>query len=142
MGAVQAPLLLAAQNDMIGLLMRSPAFPTWPTAVMRRFAGPAVVLIGDDPASGEGASLGPDEWTCLLQVKSWAPVSALICASGADSAHYQMAVLAALIHRRVIIVETASRHGIAWCNAIGCANTLAFMPRDGEHPIVADRVVH
>jgi hypothetical protein len=139
-GAPQLPLLEAAASGAIGLLLlRNPATP-WPTATMRKSTGPTIVLIGDDPDVRDAASLGPDQWSCVRNIRYWQPAGCLIHAAGGKPEHYRMAVTVALQLRRVVVVECSSATAPAWAQALRCRNTMVIIPPNGApHPVAPAR---
>lgn len=95
---------------------------------------PAIVLVGDD----DYGTTGPAGWSCTDAVLGWARW-ALVHGSGGTVAEYEQAIAAARIHRRVAIIETASRAVDGWCLACGDAGVPDGLIRvpfaGGVHPV-------
>lgn len=104
-------------------------------ASMRRSPLPLLCWIGDDD---EEASTGPDGWLSTPVVTRWAK-SAIVHASGGESAHYAEAVRATLVTKRHLLVETSTAHASAWLRLLVGKPALAILPRTGPHPVVPPR---
>jgi hypothetical protein len=105
-----------------------------PMGMLKRSPRPVVLLLGDD----DYCSTGPNGWACVPKVFAWAQ-KALVHGTGADIASYQMALDAASVCRRFLLVETDSSLATEWAEAIAAARsaipTLILLPRDGVHPV-------
>ena len=136
-GAIgQAHLLRALLHGRIAYL---PLMPDTSSRTFKMFAHsvsdrPAVALIGDD----DGMDRGPAGWTQAARAVRWAR-AILLHAAGAEIAHYEGAVEAAEIVRRVTVIECGPATLPAW-TALALAvphhpSTLIICPRGGVHPI-------
>lgn len=99
---------------------------------------PAIVLVGDD----DGLETGPAGWSCIERAIRW-PASVVIHAAGAEAEHYELALAAAQICRRLLFIECGSRSAPGWIEAVRRApqrpNVLVIEARDGVHPLPVDR---
>jgi len=126
------PLIEAGRTTIDVVFLGEPS-AAWPERHLRNTRRPVVVVLGDDPGGllGQG---GPSAWRCTSDASAWCR-SVMVHASGGNGAHYLAAARAVLVVRRVLFVETTTRHAAAWVGAIGCPRTLAIMPRAGAHPV-------
>lgn len=92
---------------------------------------PVLVLIGDD----DNASTGPAGWNCACRLPWWAR-AAIVHGTGGEAAHYELAVAATLLHRRLVMVETNSAHIPDWTALfLNRVPLLTIQPPDaGPHP--------
>jgi hypothetical protein len=93
---------------------------------------PAVILLQED----DGTMIGPDGWRCAKRVRAWA-ASAIVHACGGLPEHYEMAVSAAVITKRLLLIETDTAHGNAWAEFVIAQpglSALHIRVRDGEPP--------
>jgi hypothetical protein len=90
---------------------------------------PIVLLLGDDDYS----STGPLGWRAARGSLSWAR-AVFIHGAGADPEHYRGAVGGAILHRRLLLVETDAAHIAAWTKAAGSKPKLTIVPQSGVHP--------
>jgi hypothetical protein len=133
------PLANAGHHDLIDLVMVHDTRTPWPKQ-MRNTTHPTVFMVCDDPGNPDGLG-GPDAWRCSGKIKSWAQC-AIIHAAGGRPEHYAEVVLAALMVRRLVLVETTSKYALAWKERISCPTTVTIIPRTGTHPIPNAEVFH
>jgi hypothetical protein len=100
---------------------------------------PAVALVGDDDYSDQG----PAGWPLAARIIRWA-VSAVVHAAGAEIVHYETAVVAARVVKRVLIIECSTTTLPKWRALVEAARpmpaTLIISPPDnGPHPILPAR---
>ena len=106
----------------------------WPKAI-EHARRPAIAILGDDPGNPDGLG-GPDAWRCVRRLRRWTR-AAMIHGAGGEPEHYAEVTRAALKVGRVALVESTSRHALAWRAAIGCPRSLLLIPREGlSHPIM------
>jgi hypothetical protein len=126
------PLAVPAEADIIDLVAIADPSTPWPKRIklLRR---PTVLMLGDDPGSPDGMG-GPDAWRCLPQLKRWVR-GVIVHGAGGQPEHYAEAVRAARRLGRVAMIESTSKHAVAWARSIGCPRTLLILPRGGLHPL-------
>ena len=127
----QLPLFRAAADGMHALALINAPDVGW-SARVRKYLGPQVVLVGDDPWPG-GVSVGPDAWACLRGAQRWAR---FVIAHGTGSCldHYRAASSLAVSHRSLLLIETDSVHVADWASRFTCP-VLRFLPPAGHaHP--------
>ena len=110
-----------------------------PDSPMPRHVGtgdlPEIVIIGDDPATGFGSSLGPDGWRCVGRLRQFKPAAALIHATGATPADYSHAGVEATSCGRFLLIECDSTKAEAWVDLVHhWCPAIVFLPSDGVHP--------
>lgn len=103
--------------------------------LLKRQHKPMVVLLGDD----DYQSTGPSSWAALPKILRWAS-RGVIHATGGDTASYDMAATMAVACRRLVLVETDSRHADEWGHALLAARPpvpfIGLVPPAGEaHPV-------
>ena len=79
---------------------------------MRRLkaaARPVLVLVGDDDATPSG----PADWPQAERLLRWCRYE-VVHSTGAERGHYAAAVAGALVHRRALLIETATACEPAW----------------------------
>lgn len=101
---------------------------------------PAIVLLTDDD---DATRLGPDGWPHAARILRWAR-GAMLHGTGGQPGHYKLAVLGALQHRRLVLVETSSAQLGAWATmafrTIAPGRILVLQPPDGGvHPVPVPR---
>jgi hypothetical protein len=103
--------------------------------VLKRQPLPTIVLIGDD----DYQDCGPAGWTCTAKAMRWARYVVVHGCAG-DEALYRQIVINAVLHKRLVLVETASKHVGDWMQAVAGTPALAIVPRDGGvHPVIPAR---
>ena len=105
-----------------------------------RASRPAIVIIGDDPGNADGFG-GPDHWRCTARLRRWTR-AAFVHAAGAEPEHYSAAVMAARRVGRLTLIESTSKHALAWAERLACPRTTLLLPRTGQHPICEAEAVH
>lgn len=128
----RATLLLAVKQGIISLVELTREAPL-PVKELERCNRPVLALVGDD----DGLDCGPDGWAARPRLAGWAR-HAVIHATGGDVASYALAVGIALERRRVVLVETGTKHGPAWHQLFAKAGvpTLNVIPSGGGvHPV-------
>jgi hypothetical protein len=103
-------------------------------ACMQRKKNPNVVLIGDDDLQ----SSGPAGFDGVEKLVKWAR-AIILHAAGGEVEHYQEAVKAAAIRRRVLFIETSAAQQGAWKSFIDAhrhsdASALLLFDPEGHHP--------
>jgi len=127
--------LLAGRIAYLPLLPDSSAssFKAFARATSRK---PAVVLAGDD----DGFNRGPDGWRLAARALGWA-TAVLLHGAGGEIEHYEAAIMAAEVVRRVLVIECNTATLDAWTALVRAAphhpSVLLIYPREGVHP--ADR---
>lgn len=120
--------VLTGRCGLVGIAERDTAFPTAKLATLRR---PVILLIGDD----DDAATGPLSWRCARPAGRWA-AAVMVHGAGPKAEHYQAAITAVALVRRVLLVETSSTHVMAWARFLGHPRTLLVRPPEGvQHPI-------
>jgi hypothetical protein len=113
----------------------SSGFKAFARATSRK---PAIALIGDD----DGFDRGPPGWRLAERALRWAN-GVLLHGAGAELQHYEAAIQAAEMGRRVLVIECSSATLDAWAALVRAAphrpSTLVIVPRGGAHPLPADR---
>jgi hypothetical protein len=124
-------LLRAVRGGEINLIEVGRDAPA-PMRALEQSLRPIVMLFGDD----DYASTGPSGWAAWQRVSYWAR-AAMVHATAADIASYQMAIGMALLQPRFLLVETDSAHAHEWGEALHRRNIIALglMPREGIHPV-------
>ena len=130
------PLVRAAADRRIALAWAVRPDAKWPFKTITP-AQPAVVLIGDDPGP-EAPSIGPEGWVLAKRLRGW-PQAVIVHGAAGQPEHYREAVFAALVVKRVIMVETDSAHALAWGEWFRCPRTLMILPTGGAHPVAPAR---
>ncbi len=133
------PLAAAAEQDLINLVGIAEPRTPWPRQ-MRHTIAPTLCLIGDDPTGLDGLG-GPDAWRCACKLGAWAQ-AVIVHGAGGEASHYEMAVQATFLMRRVVLIETTSLHAPAWAARIDCPRTLMILPNGGPHPLQHRGTVH
>ena len=128
----RTPLFRAARDRQLGLLMVTGG-GLIPRRNLKATAPHVVLLCGDDPADP-----GPSGWPQATALIDWG-VSAVIHATGGQAAHYEAIKVIALLHRRVLVIETEYRHHAAWLAMISKRRpnmpVLNIVPpAGGQHP--------
>ena len=131
-----AHLLRALRTGRIAFL---PLMPECSNARFKQFSGltkdrPAITLIPDD----DYLNRGPAGWIVAERAVRWAANILLHCA-GAELFHYEAAVQAVQLSRRLLFIESNTTTAEAWTDLIGAAhkrkNTTVTWPRGG--PVTA-----
>jgi hypothetical protein len=94
---------------------------------------PAIAMIGDD----DGLDRGPAAWPRAARILRWAR-GIMLHGSGAEVAHYEVAIVAAQMLGRYCIIETTSALLPVWATLIKTlppVPTLVIHPREGQHPL-------
>ncbi len=127
----QLPLFRAAADGAHALALISTPDANWPARVSKHH-GPQVVLIGDDPFPA-GFSVGPADWACLRGAQRWAR---FVIAHGTGSCldHYRLASTLAIVHRKVLFIETDSAHVEDWASRFDCPVIRILPPTGHAHP--------
>ena len=119
--------MLAGRCALAGVARRDMPFPA---GALAGFSSPTIVLVGDD----DDTPTGPQPWRCAMQAGRWAE-AAMIHGAGAEERHYRAAIAAAAIVRRVLVVETSSKHVDAWASFLRHPHTLLVRTGEGlPHP--------
>ena len=128
-------LFRAVRDGAINLIEVGREAPA-PMRAMEQSQRPVVLLFGDD----DYASTGPSGWAAWQRVSYWAR-AAMVHATGADVASYQMAIGMALLQPRFLLVETDSAHAHEWGEALHRRRipALGLVPPDGVHPVTPPR---
>jgi hypothetical protein len=130
-----AHLLRALRDGRVAVLPLAPdegagKFKAWARITAGR---PAVALIGDD----DGLDRGPAGWRQAARAMAWAR-GVMLHAAGAETRHYEAAIVAARLTGRVLIVECGTATLPAWIALAKAApsrpGTLIIRPREGAHP--------
>lgn len=109
---------------------------TVPMRRLKTLDRPALVQIGDD----DDTPTGPSGWPQAERLLRWCRFCVLH-AAGAEPVHYAAAAMAALVHRRVLLIETTTAHERAWAALIrrvrpGQRGFIVRVPRgQPAHPI-------
>jgi hypothetical protein len=128
------PLYRAVQDGLVTAVLhrrgaRVEASTLWPK---RR---PTVIVLGDD----DYQSTGPCGWPQAVRLMRWAALI-ILHGSGGTPEHYGMAVVAAVVRRRVLFVETSAAQLAAWklfIDKLASPNTSALVIApfgDRSHP--------
>ena len=112
------PLFEAVDRDKIAMALLRPDQPP-PLRKLDETNRPAVLVVGDD---NNGTRHGPDGWPSAHRLMRWAGATMIHGAAGLPE-HYEAAVLGAIQHRRLVLIETASWRVDAWS-----AMAKRFMP--------------
>ncbi len=86
---------------------------------------PSVLLVGDD----DGVDRGPDGFPAANKALDWARWI-LLHAAGAEREHYHLAIAAAHLHRRVLIIECSTATLPAWQPLVTRARNRVGAPGD------------
>ena len=138
--ACQAPLFKAASMGVVQLaFFHDPGLP-FPRTLLEPTTRPVIVIVGDDPPAMTMAALGPDPWVMRRRLPYWCPRRALVHATGGSSHEYSELVDAAIIFKRVLLIETGSAQAEAWRDAVAhLCPTAVLLPSNGVHPIAEAR---
>ena len=133
----RVPILRAVCHGVIGLseVSRDAAFPR---GDLDAATGPIIAIISDD----DYRSTGPSGFVAARRFAYWAR-AAIVHAAGGEPQQYEKAVDAALLCRRLLLVETDSAHAIEWCDFLGSGRRIpvyAILPRGGAHPVRAEMI--
>jgi hypothetical protein len=95
---------------------------------------PSVALIGDD----DGMNRGLSGWAQAERALHW-PRALILHGAGAEIEHYEAAIIAAELVRRVPVIGCSTVTLGAWAALVRAAPnrapTLVIRPRDGVHPL-------
>jgi hypothetical protein len=120
-------------DGLIALITLEGPTAKWCSRDVDNIGRPIVVLVGDDPAPVADA-VGPAGWECARRLKYWCRAT-IIHGTGPDPDHYRAAVVNALAYQRLVLVETDSRHAVAWRDFLRCPRSLLLVPPPGcTHP--------
>jgi hypothetical protein len=140
-GAIGTTVLLGALWR--GEICHQQIQPGGPVSEIRRFVKgcgdrPSVLLIGDD----DGMDRGPAGWPGVEKAITWGRWF-LLHGAAAERHHYELAIAAAHLHRRVVVIECSSATMPAWQAIVAKAPNrvgwLGIKPRAGSHPILPPR---
>jgi hypothetical protein len=99
---------------------------------------PAVMLIGDD----DSMDCGPSGWAQAERVLRWTR-ALVLHGAGAEIQHYEAAIMAAELARRLLVIECSTATLGAWATPVEAAPnrvpTLVIRPRGGVHPLPIER---
>jgi hypothetical protein len=101
------------------------------------YTRPVIAIVEDD----DFRSTGPAGFPAAKRFAYWARRE-MVHASAAEARHYQLAVDAAMLHGRILLVETDSEHASEWCRFLGDGRRIPLLcirPRDGVHPVAPRR---
>ena len=128
------PLLRAvAAGVHVACVPRGVPFPRELAALEK----PCIVVIGDD----DGLATGPAGYPAAKRLGYWAR-RAMVHGAGGEAEHYELAVEAAALYGRVLIVETGSARISEWRRCLGDGRRvplLVIVPRYGVHPVAPPR---
>jgi hypothetical protein len=134
-GAPQYPLLQALYAGRLAYLPVTRK--TSATTVKRWTAAitlPGIATIGDDDHDPLD---GPATWPVAARLLKWASL-VIIHGTGGHPAHYAAAALTTELHKRVVLIECASKQLDAWKRAVGDHGrngAMLFTPPPGQsHP--------
>ncbi|MDB5414113.1 MAG: hypothetical protein JWR10_2448 [Rubritepida sp.] len=104
------PMLRGAERGLVRLVMAGPG-QSFPLSLldMQKNPQPAIVVLGGDAFN----AIGPEGFPRATRLLRWAGYSVLHGAGG-EPWHYAMTVDAALLWRRVLLVECRGDHLQAW----------------------------
>lgn len=125
------PMLDAAARGVITLMVISDRCKRLPQRRLDRYRLPTILLLGDD----DHADTGPVGWRCAREAAGWA-AAAIVHGAAGKAADYAEAVAAAVALRRLLFVETASRHVQAWGALMPGKPVLHLVPELGSHPVM------
>lgn len=130
------PIYRAAADGLIAVIEPRRETPI-PSRAMAALNRPGILLIGDD----DETPTGPAAWQCGRRARKWGSL-AIVHAAGGDSSHYRAAVVAAGLHRRLLLIETTSEQRDAWLSFLAAAMPVAVITtRPGDlHPRQGARV--
>lgn len=137
-----AHLLRALRTGRIAFLPLSPGCSNtyFKTFVAQTKNRPTLVLIPDDNYEDSG----PGAWVTAERALRWA-ANIMLHAAGAELFHYEAAVQAAQLSRRLLLIEASTTTAEKWADLIGAAGkrrtTLLIWPKEGAHPILPAREV-
>lgn len=134
LGAPSLPLFRAAADGRLALLTIPAPDVRWPARAVGKLHVPVVVIVGDDP--GPGLSRGPVAWKASERLRRWCRWSIVHGAAG-EADHYRAVIDVAGSLRRVVIVETSSKHALAWRRFLGPEGLTIMPPPDQHHPTPA-----
>ena len=102
------PLLRAARAGAINLAFvgRGTAAPM---GRLKRSLRPVVALVGDD----DGAPTGPAGWPQAGTLIHWCAAT-VVHSAGAEPRHYEAALAGALVHGRMLLIETSTAREADW----------------------------
>jgi len=126
------PLFRAVRAGVIAFIPFTHRRQAWRVPKIPRGL-PILALIGDDDLQ----STGPSGWRAARGVCSWAQY-ALVHAAAAAPEHYASAVLAAIIHKRALLIETATARYREWVAALP-RPAAVLLPSEGQHPVMPAR---
>ena len=129
-----APLLRHVQHGAMNLIVPCRATIMPPLHRMGRKGKPLAVMLPDD----DYAPAGPATWACAAKVRSWAAF-AIVHGTGAQPWHYAMAADLAMLHGRLLLVETTSDAAHEWAGFLRERADLRFvglLPTVGTHPVL------
>ena len=139
-GAIGEAILLRALHQ--GRIAHWQILPGTGVGVFKQFAAatrdcPTVAVIpGDDYTER-----GPEAWPAAKRAIRWA-AHVVVHAAGADPEHYHRAIAAALLCRRVLLIECCSATVKAWSALVQAAphrpSVLLVIP-DNPHPVMPAR---
>jgi hypothetical protein len=96
------------------------------------------MLIGDD----DGMNRGLSGWAQAERALRW-PRALMLHGAGAEIEHYEAAIIAAELVRRVPVIECSTATLGAWATLVEAAPkrvpTLVIRPRGGVHPLPIER---
>lgn len=118
-------LLRAVRSGSINL-MEGDRQSAAPMKALEQSTRPVVFVIGDD----DYASTGPAGWAAWQRLSYWARF-AMVHATGADAPSYRLAIGMALLHGRMLLIETE----FGACPRLGCGPAQAEYP--GGRPAAA-----
>jgi hypothetical protein len=131
-----AHLMRALASGRIALLPLLPKessskFKAWARMTKHR---PAVILVGDD----DGFDRGPVGWAQGRRAVAWSR-RVLLHGAGAELFHYELAIVAAELTHRTLVIECCSATIDGWIELVKAAphqpSTLIITPGDGVHPL-------
>ena len=133
-GAFLLPLLGAVQSARISLVvvLDRAASPSALKRALEQIRGPAVILLdGDDYQPS-----APSDWRCTRAALAWARV-ALVHGAAGTREHSGLAVVAAALHGRLLLIHCASAEAQGWTEAAAAVklNRLTIVPQRGPHPL-------
>jgi hypothetical protein len=127
------PLLSACREGLLAICA-VPRGEIAPRRLLESRRRPLCVWVQDDDHETTGPSGFPSaKWLCTR----WARMAIVHGAAG-EREHYIGAVLATVVHHRILLIETSSAFADAWCDLLGNGHripVLKIIPHDGrQHP--------
>lgn len=134
MGAPLLPVFRAAADGHIELAVIGHPKTAWPTKALAKVRKPCLVIVSGD-TEPEEPSVGPQFWRCARQIRLWAK-SGIVHGAAGEPDHYRLAASLATTSGQAAMIETASRHVLAWSEMLNPVPVMLIVPPNGvSHPI-------